>query len=203
MLTLRREKDLQVIDVLTDSEEALRAAIEQRPDVVIMDAAMPGMDGIQATKKLKEASPETHVVMVSGDEEEYTLARAVQAGASDFLKKTDAVTDVATSVRKAVRGESTLDEEAVEAALRQFRHRREQEESMETRLDRLTRRELEVLQHMADGKNNEAIAVALSISVHTVRTHSQKILTKLGVHSKIEAVVEAIRHGKVETARIP
>ena len=200
-VALSKERDLVVVDVVTDGDQAVEAVTEHRPDVVLMDLTMPGLDGIEATRKIRDNEPDTRVVVLSGQEGELTFARAVQAGASGFLQKTEAVVDVASAVRRVHRGESLHDEQEVEAALRRLRHRRQQEESMERRLERLTPRETEILQLMAEGRSSERIAATLGMSPHTLRTHVQNILTKLGVHSKLEALFAAIRHGRVAPER--
>jgi len=196
---LAKEKDLQVVDVVTDGSAAVEKAAEHRPDVILMDVAMPGMDGIEATRRIKESDPDAHVVVLTGHEGEHLLARAVQAGANGFLRKTDGVLNLAEAVRQAHRGEPLHDEEEVDHALRRFRHRRDQEGTIEQRLERLTPREVQILQLMALGRSSDRIAQDLGMSPNTLRTHTQNILTKLGVHSKLEALVHAIRHGKVTT----
>jgi DNA-binding NarL/FixJ family response regulator len=198
-LALAKEKDMRVVDVVTDGTSAVEAVNEHRPDVVLMDVAMPGMSGIDATRRIKEADPEAQVLILSGYEDEYLLGRAVQAGAIGLLRKTEAVVDVAETVRQAHRGERIHDVTEVEGALRRLRHRREQEASIEQRLNRLTPREVEILQAMARGRSPDAISKELGMSPHTLRTHTQNIITKLGVHSKLEALVLAIRHGRVRT----
>jgi DNA-binding NarL/FixJ family response regulator len=130
------------------------------------------------------------------------LARAVQAGAAGLLRKTEAVVNVASSVRRAYRGEPIHDEDEIEAAMRRLRHRRDRDGDIKQRLERLTPRETQILQEMAAGSSPEHIAKELGMSPHTLRTHTQNILTKLGVHSKMEALVLAIRHGKVTTVDV-
>jgi len=201
-LALVREKDLEVIEVATDGDEAIRAAAEHQPDVVLMDVAMPGMSGIEATRRIKEEDPEAQVLILSGRDDPILLARAVQAGAVGLLRKTEAVVDVASSVRRAYRGEPIHDEDEVEVAMRRLRHRRDRDGDARQRLERLTPRETQILQEMAAGSSPERIAETLGMSPHTLRTHTQNILTKLNVHSKMEALVLAIRHGKVTTVDI-
>lgn len=198
-VALGREKDLRVIHVATDGTDAVRTAGAQHPDVVLMDVSMPGMNGIEATRRIKESDPEAAIVILSGHDDNHLLARAVQAGASGMLRKTEAVLDIATTVRRAHRGEAIHDEDEVETAQRRLRHRRDSDEDAKARLDRLTPRELEILSMMAAGRSPEEIATGLGMSPNTLRTHTQNVLTKLRVHSKMEALVLAIRHGRVAT----
>ena len=202
-VALEREKDLRVIHVAPGGSEAVAAAGEQHPDVVLMDASMPDMSGIEATRRIKEADPEAAVVILSGHDDDYLLARAVQAGASGMLRKTEAVLDVASTVRRAHRGEAIHNEVEVELAQRRLRHRRDLDDDARARLDRLTPRELEILSLMAVGRSPDEIATSLAMSPNTLRTHTQNVLTKLRVHSKMEALVLAIRHGKVTTVDLP
>jgi DNA-binding NarL/FixJ family response regulator len=162
-----------------------------------MDLAMPGMDGIEATRRIVDVNEDAHVILLTGHVGDLTTARAAQAGASGCLPKTEAVIDLAGAVRRANAGESLMDPEEVEASLRRLRHRRKQEATIEQRLERLTPRELEILQLIADGVASDEIAPTLGVSPHTLRTHLQNVLTKLKVHSKLDAVVLAIRHGKI------
>ena len=201
-LALRQEKDLEVVEVATDGDMAVRAIDRHHPDVVLMDVAMPGMSGIETTRRIKEEDPEAQVLMLSGYEDPLLLARAVQAGAVGLLRKTEAVVNVASSVRRAHRGEAINDQEEVETAMRRLRHRRDADDDARGRLGRLTPREREILDQMATGASPDGIARALEMSPHTLRTHTQNILTKLGVHSKMEALVLAIRYGAVSTVSL-
>jgi DNA-binding NarL/FixJ family response regulator len=198
-LALRHEKDLEVVHVAMDGDDAVRALDTHHPDVVLMDVAMPGMSGIEATRRIKDEDPDAQVLILSGHEDPLLLARAVQAGALGLLRKTEAVVNVASSVRRAYRGEPLHEDDEVESAMRRLRHRRDKDADVAQRLDRLTPRETQILEQMAAGATPDRIAEALGMSPHTLRTHTQNILTKLGVHSKMEALVVAIRHGAVAT----
>ena len=201
-VALERERDVRVVDVATDATDAVRAVEEHHPDVVLMDVVMPGMSGIEATRRIKETAPESRVLILSGHEDEHLLARAVQAGASGLVLKTEAVSELVSTLRRAHRGEPVMDEEEVESALRHLRHRRRTEEEARNRVARLTPRERQILQLMAEGKSPPRIAAELQMSPGTLRTHVQNFITKLGVHSKMEALVLAIRYGAVTTVDI-
>jgi DNA-binding NarL/FixJ family response regulator len=181
----------------TDAERAVRLAQEEHPDVILMDVRMPGTDGINATRTVKEAAPETRVLMLSAHEDENLVARSLDAGAEGFLSKGAAVKEVVAAVRAASRGENLLPPEEVRRLLANLRRRRDQDATGQARVERLTPRETQILQRMADGLSPEAIAEEMGISRHTLRTHVQNILFKLKVHSKLEALAEAIRYGKV------
>ena len=198
-ISMELERDITVVGVAVNGEEARALAEEHQPDVVLMDMEMPGMDGIEAIRRLKEVSPDSRVVVVSAHQGDTILGRAVEAGASGYLSKETALSTIVESVRQANQGESLLPPEEMQRVLRHLRHRRVQEASGRQRADRLTKRETEILQLMADGVGMEDIATVLSLKPATLRTHVQNILTKLGVHSKLEALAFAIRHGKVTT----
>jgi len=191
------ERDLVVLGVADDGETAVRMAGEQEPDVVLMDVDMPGMGGIEATRRIREASPRSHVVILSGYEEELLRARAVEAGATGWLSKSGSVGEVPRAVRAAFAGEPLLPPDEVRRLLRHLRHRRSLDSSERERVERLTPRETQILQRMADGMPTTAIAADLGVATATLRTHVQNVLTKLRVHSKLEALALVIRHGKV------
>jgi DNA-binding NarL/FixJ family response regulator len=196
---IRLEKGLSVVAVVHDGLAAVEAVRDRRPDVALMDVEMPGTDGIAATRAIREASSGTRVIMLSAYQDPHLVARALDAGADGFLTKQHAVKDVIRSIRAAHRGEPLIDPEDARRILRHLRRRRDQDAAARERVERLTRRETEILQRMADGLSPEGIAGELGISRHTLRTHFQNVLFKLKVHSKHEALVHAIRYGKVST----
>lgn len=198
-VALDQEQDLRVIEVVTDGQSAIDTASKEHPDVVLMDLQMPGVDGIEATRRIHDETAGTVVIILSGREDEISLARAIQAGARGYLAKTEAVGGLADAIRRAYRGEPLHSSDEVEVSLRRLRKRRATDGNLAQRMERLTPRELEILQRMADGDTPEAIAAQLGMSKHTLRTHTQNVLTKLGLHSKLDAIVAAIRYGKVQT----
>jgi DNA-binding NarL/FixJ family response regulator len=197
--TIRLERDMSVVGVVHDGAAAVAAALEKRPDVVLMDIQMPGTDGIAATRSIMEARPDTSVVMLSAFEEEQNIARALDAGAVGFISKQDPVKEVARAVRAAHRGEPLMEPREVQRILTRLRKKRAMDAAARARVERLTRRETEILQGLADGNSPEQLAERLGISRNTLRTHQQNILFKLKAHSKLEALTLAIRHGKVRT----
>jgi DNA-binding NarL/FixJ family response regulator len=201
-VALGKEDDLDILDVSVDGEGAIGIAEAHRPDVVLVDLQMPGMDGLETSRRIRAISKGTAVVVLTGSNDELALGRAIQAGAHGFLRKTAAVHDLADAVRAAHRGEPLNAHDEIEFALRRLRRLRARDDDIAQRFDRLTPRELQILQLLADGRGPDDIALQLDVSRNTLRTHVQNILTKLGVHSKLDAIVAAIRHGRVNTVDI-
>lgn len=196
--TLGMEHDLRVVAIVHDGEAAIEVTINEEPDVVLMDLQMPGIDGIAATRRIKETNPGTRVVILSASEGEHERARALDAGAEGYLSKERSVKDVTSSVRDASQGKSLVPPEEVRRIMAHLRKRRANDSAERERVARLTPREAEILQGLADGLSTERLAAKLDISRNTLRTHVQNILFKLRVHSKVEALALAIRHGKVK-----
>lgn len=185
------ESDVEVVGVAGSVVEVLELAERHRPDVVLMDYGLPDGDGVSATRTLKQAHPETKVVMLTSYSNEAVLVGAIEAGCSGFMTKHEGSAVVASGVRLAAAGEALISA----PMLRQLLPRLSQtDRRMESRL---TGRELEVLGLLADGVPTQKIAERLYLSSNTVRNHSQRILSKLGVHSRLEAVAVALRQGLI------
>jgi DNA-binding NarL/FixJ family response regulator len=195
------ERGLVVTEVVTDGRSAVERVSMERPDVILLDLQMPEMDGITATREIKRANPDARVVVLSSDDDDLLMARAVEAGAAGFISKLRPVSEVAEAVRAAYRGDPLIDPDEIRRVLEELQNRREGESAIRARVERLTPRQIQILQLMADGLSPEHIAERLGISRHTLRTHVQNILTKLGVHSKLQALAEAIRYEKVVARR--
>jgi DNA-binding NarL/FixJ family response regulator len=180
-------------------EEAIAIAGEQLPDVVLMDIVFKGggMSGIEATRRIKEASPATQVVVMTAHDEDRLLVEAVEAGASGFLSKDEAAEEVLAAAKAAADGEVLIDPVTLTRLLAQVAHERQAEADAMRLLGDLTEREREILGLLAQGQRNEDIAKQLFISPQTVQTHVRNILGKLRVHSKLEAVTFAGKHGVI------
>ncbi|MDP9343883.1 MAG: response regulator transcription factor [Actinomycetota bacterium] len=181
---------------LTDPQEAVALCLRERPDVVLMDVEFGGtMTGIDATRLIKRGSPETNVVVITGHQGGEYVVDAVEAGASGFLTKMQAMEDLIGAVKAAARGESVIDPALLTRVLRDVAKDREIRRDAEVLLGQLTERESEILKLLAEGLRNDDIAERLVISPQTVQTHVRNILSKLRVHSRLEAVAFAVRHG--------
>ncbi len=191
------EQDVEVVASVRTGEEALDVCGPARPDVVLMDIDLPGMDGIQATRGVLRICPNARVVGISAMRDPQLLARAVAAGASGFVPKTRAADELMRAVKAAAAGEMVLPEGALAPVLDRLRSAAEQTADMGARFSTLTGREIEVLQSFADGLSTEDVAVRFGIGIRTVRSHVENVLGKLGVHSKLEAVLLTLRAGVI------
>jgi two-component system nitrate/nitrite response regulator NarL len=179
-------------------ERAIDLCREHHPDVVLMDVDFKGrMNGIEATRRIKEVSPATKVVIMTAHDDERLLVEAVEAGASGFLGKDEAAEDVLGAAKAAAEGEVLIDRVMLTRLLHQVAREREEQRDVQLRFASLTEREWEILRHLAQGERNDDIAAALFISPQTVQTHVRNVLGKLGVHSKLEAVAMAVKHGQI------
>jgi DNA-binding NarL/FixJ family response regulator len=186
---LRLDSDIDVIGEAADGAEALRLVGTLRPDVVLMDLIMPVMDGIIATRAIREQFPDTEVVALTSVLEDASVVGAIRAGAIGYLLKTTDAEDLRRSIRAAAAGQVQLSPEAAARLMREVRA----PDSPEA----LTDRETDVLRLVAEGKANKEIAQGLGIGEKTVKTHVSSILAKLGLQSRTQAALYAARIGIV------
>lgn len=195
-VAFRLEKDLSV-SIASSGTDAVAVAARSHPDVVLMDLEMPGLGGVETIRRIRAFQPEARVIVLSGHQEELLKASAVEAGAIGYLSKSTPVVEIPEVVRRAHRGERIVDRQEAARLLRVLRRKRHQEATERQRVNRLTDRQREILQMMADGIPPKEMAARLNLSPLTVRTHIQNTLTRLAVHTKAEALAVAIRHGKI------
>jgi DNA-binding NarL/FixJ family response regulator len=193
-LVLSEEPDIKVVGEAGDGIEAVHRAEEMAPDVVVMDVRMPRSTGIEAARRIRERLPDTKVIMLTVSDSEEDLYAAVKAGASGYLLKEISIEELADAVRAVARGHSLISPSMASKLLTEFNALVQQaEERHSTLLPSLTDRELDVLKLVAKGLSNREISEELYISENTVKNHVRNILEKLHLHSRMEAVVYAMR----------
>jgi DNA-binding NarL/FixJ family response regulator len=191
---LEQQEDLCVVAQAGDGQEAVRLAAEHRPDVILMDIALPRLNGLEATKQIKVAAPQIAVLVLSAyDDDEYVLA-VIQAGAAGYLLKSVSAHELIQSIRAVHAGESVL-HPTITHKLVDHLSAAPLAESHEQTPTPLTEREREVLQLAAGGLTNREIGQQLSISARTVQVHLSNVFAKLEVGSRTEAVLYAVRQG--------
>jgi DNA-binding NarL/FixJ family response regulator len=201
-MVLEGEPDIDLVGQASDGAEAVEKAAESLPDIVLMDIRMPRSNGIEACRAMKEAAPSAKIVILTISDEEEDLFEAIRAGASGYLLKDIPLDEVADTVRAVHGGQSLINPSMARKLLTEFATlaRRDDEEAraQEVPAPRLTEREMQVLKLVARGMNNRDIAKELFISENTVKNHVRNILEKLQIHSRMEAVMVAVREKLIE-----
>jgi DNA-binding NarL/FixJ family response regulator len=183
---LEDEADIEVVGEAGDGEDSVKLARELHPRVIVMDCALPGMNGLDATRKILQESPQIAVLMLSMHPEHTWVRQAIEAGAKGYILKNAMDLELGPAIRKVANGETVFDPQV------------EQQTTLKgERNGGLTQRELEVLQMIVDGKSNKEIAAMLDLSANTVAVHRANIMNALGIHKTAELVVYAIRAGLV------
>lgn len=191
LLTL--EKDFQVVGSAQDGHEALELVAQKSPDLVLMDLKMPGMNGIEATREIRNKFPHVKILVLTTYDEDEWVFDAIRAGASGYLLKDTSRQKIIEAIRGTVEGRSFVDPSVAGKLLNQVANNQTQPVSILA--DKLTERELDVLRLLAKGMTNTDIAGTLHLSEGTVRNHVSAILEKLGVSDRTQAAVIAIQHG--------
>ncbi|PZS33886.1 MAG: DNA-binding response regulator [Pseudonocardiales bacterium] len=198
-MVLEQEPDIEVVGEAGDGGQAVQKSIETAPDIVLMDVRMPKGSGIEACRAIKEAVPSAKIIMLTISDEELDLYEAIKAGATGYLLKEISIEEVASAIRAVQNGQSLISPSMASKLLTEFAimvKRGDEKEQVPT--PRLTDREMEVLRLVARGLNNRDIAKELFISENTVKNHVRNILEKLQLHSRMEAVVYAVREKLLE-----
>ena len=183
---LEDDPEIKVVGEASDGEEAVRLAITLRPNVTVMDCALPEFSGIEATRRIRGALPEARILMLSMHSEETLVRQAMDSGARGYILKNALDLDLVAAVRSVSEGKIILDPQIVKPSSLKGE-----------RAGGLTPRELEILQHIVAGESNKEIALDLKLSANTVAVHRANIMDALGIHKTAELVVYAIRHGLV------
>lgn len=193
---LRREPDLEIVGEADNGQQAVELAEALRPDIVVMDVRMPVLSGVEATRRIRESLPDVQVLVLTAHDDDQYLFSLLQSGASGYLLKTAPVSELVKAIRQVRAGESPLDPAIAQKVVARISDEPQSppDASAPAVLD-LTARELEVLQLLANGLSNQAMAEALFISDRTVQAHLTSIFAKMGVASRLEAVLTAIRRG--------
>ncbi len=195
-----REQEFEVVGQAGSIAEAheLVEDLEDEPDIAVVDLGLPDGDAFELISEFASASPRISVLVLSASLESSRFARAVEEGAAGVLHKAAGISDIVDAVRRLKNGEALLSPTEIIEMLRMVSRRRQEEYEIEKAVQKLTRREKEVLQALAEGLDSKEIAKKLNITIETERTHMVNILNKLGVHSRLQALVFTARNGVVE-----
>lgn len=193
---LERQEGFSVVAEAADGREALNMALAVDPDVVVIDVAMPNLNGIEAARRIKEKRPETAVVILSMHADEGYVLRALKSGARGYLLKDSPEEDLIQAIRAVHQGKAFFSPE-ISRMLAEDYMRQMGQRGVEDSYELLTPREREVLQMLAEGNSNKEVASKLSLSLYTVETHRGNVLEKLNLHSTAEMILYAVRKGIV------
>jgi len=193
-LLLERHDNFEVVGEAADGREAVEIAAAQKPDVVVMDVAMPHLNGVEAARQILSRNPDTAIVMLSMHSDESYVLRSLKAGARGYLLKDSAEADLIAAIQAIVEGRSFFSP-GVRALLKEDYIYRLQKFGADDTYELLTAREREVLQLVAEGRSNKEVASLLGLSLYTVETHRTHILQKLNLHSVPELILYAVRKG--------
>ena len=187
------ERGFDVVGEARDGAEAVELANSLRPDVILMDVSMPEIDGVEATRQIRERQPDVRIVMLTMHADQDVLADAIRAGANGYLVKDCSTDEIASAIETVAGGETALSPRLAASMLAEVR--RQEDQAEQTRV--ITKREEEVLQHIADGCSTPEVAERLYISQKTVKNHLASIYQKLDARDRTQAVLQAVRMGIV------
>jgi two-component system, NarL family, response regulator LiaR len=191
---LGTEDQIEVVGEASNGLEGIHLAQEYKPDVVLMDLVMDGMDGIETTRKLLQLHPDCKVIVLTSYLDDEKMYPVIEAGAFSYLLKTSRASEIAQAIRAAARGQSILESQVAAKMMNRFRQPKPEAAPHEE----LTEREMEVLRLIAKGKSNQEVADDLFIGVKTVKFHVTNILAKLGVEDRTQAAIYAFKNGLAE-----
>lgn len=200
-MVLDMQDDIKVVGMAFTGDEGLKMALEAKPDVLLVDYHMPGMTGLEVIQALRTEGENTTVLVLTADTGEAVMAEAIAAGAAGYITKQQALSEVVQAVRTASEGEPVVPPFMIPRILSHFHRQQQREQQADLLRAKLSAREIEILEQLARGRNNEGIAEIFVLSPNTVRTHIQNIIKKMGVHSKLEATTLALQLGIITMPR--
>ena len=186
------DDEVEIVGEATSGDDAVAQARELAPDVVFMDVRMPGMDGIEATHRIRATNPETKVILFTVEGSRNVLVQAMQAGVSGYLLKDASASELANAARLAMRGDAVIHPSLTRAFIEEAQYVDHKPDAQ------LSRREAEIMQRIAWGATTKEVAHELGISPHTVKTHLERIFEKLEANDRAQAVAIALRRGLVD-----
>jgi DNA-binding NarL/FixJ family response regulator len=192
---LSSRRGWRVVGEAANGREAVQKAVELKPDVAVVDISMPELSGVEAVCQIREAVPDTKVLVLTMHESDQMVQRALDAGAHGYILKSDLTDTLPKAVKAVVEGKRFLTPKVSEIVLDGFLSKRSRHRQEERAGARVTTREVEIIRLLAEGKTNKEIAALLGIAVRTVETHRSKIMLKLGLHSLAEVIHYAMRNG--------
>jgi DNA-binding NarL/FixJ family response regulator len=187
----------RVVGEAANGREAVQKAKELKPDVAVVDISMPELDGVEVARQIRQTVPDTKVLVLSMHESDQMVRRALEAGASGYLLKSDLTECLGKAVEAVSEGKQFLTPKVSEIVLEGFLNTKNKHQQAERAGTRVTPRESEIIRLLAEGKSNKEVAALLGIAVRTVETHRSKIMLKLGCHSLADLIHYAIRHGLI------
>lgn len=188
---LGTEDDIEVVGEASNGQEGIRLAQQFKPDIVLMDLVMEGMDGIETTRRLLQLEPDCKVIVLTSFLDDEKMYPVIEAGAFSYLLKTSRAGEIAQAIRAAVKNQPILESQVASKIMNRFR----QPKPDKAPHHELTDREMEVLRLIAKGKSNQDVADELYIGIKTVKFHVTNILAKLGVEDRTQAAIYAFKHG--------
>ncbi|OUM84326.1 MAG: DNA-binding response regulator [Bacillus thermozeamaize] len=191
---LGTEEDIELVGEASSGEEGIRIVEKYKPDVVLMDLVMEGMDGIEATRRILAIHPACKVIVLTSYLDDEKIYPVIEAGAFSYLLKTSRATEISQAIRAAMNDQPVLESQVASKIMNRFR----QEKQENLPHQNLTEREMDVLRLIAAGKSNQEVADELFISVKTVKYHVTNLLAKLGVEDRTQAAIYAYKHGLVK-----
>jgi len=196
-LILQQEKDFELVGEAADGEEAVRLASELKPDIIIMDIVMPKLNGVEATRQIKQVSPSTALLILTAYSDIRYIIGLLEAGACGYLLKNSPAKEIVRAIRAVRSGESVLDPEVTRKLVQRLASLTKSQDEVETS-GLLTVREMEILKLASRGMSNKELSEKLFISLRTVKAHMTNIFNKLGCSNRTDAIIKGLKQGYID-----